>query len=387
MKTVDRQSRVASVDALRGLVMIIMALDHTRDFFHADAMLYQPEDLSRTNVILFFTRWVTHICAPTFMFTAGLGAFFWLKRSGKTTIQLSRFLWTRGLWLMLLEVTVLRFAMSFGLFSGPVLLTVLWALGLSMIVLGFLIWLPIRLIAVFSILVIVLQHLLDKVPIEKFGSAEWLWHIVRQPGMVDAGGIIVIVAYTLVAWFAVMALGFSAGPLMLEEERQRRRTLVYIGLGLIVAFLVIRGINVYGDPVPWSTKVPGMTILSFLKCNKYPPSLDFLLMTLGPALILLAWLDGMRCSIQSADRLWTCTALLFHPAHDACSRADDSGGSREVREDWVSLHPRAFDRWLSKTLSRELRLSVVARLRHVGSGCRPHVPALSLVFTSQGTTP
>ena len=212
MKTVDRQSRVASVDALRGLVMIIMALDHTRDFFHADAMLYQPEDLTRTNVILFFTRWVTHICAPVFMFTAGLGAFFWLKRSERTTIQLSRFLWTRGLWLMLLEVTVLRFAMSFGLFSGPVLLTVLWALGLSMIVLGFLIWFPIRLIACLQYPVIVLQHLLDRVPIEKFGSRSGSGAYCASSGMIDAGGIIVIVAYTLVAWFAVMALGFSAGP-------------------------------------------------------------------------------------------------------------------------------------------------------------------------------
>jgi uncharacterized membrane protein len=302
--------------------MIIMALDHTRDFFHADAMLYQPEDLTRTNVILFFTRWVTHICAPVFMFTAGVGAFFWLKRSERTTIQLSRFLWTRGLWLMLLEVTVLRFAMSFGLFSGPVLLTVLWALGLSMIVLGFLIWLPIRVIAVFSILVIVLQHLLDKVlPIEKFGSAEWLWHIVRQPGMFEVGGIVVIVAYTLVAWFAVMALGFSAGPLMLKEENERRRTLIYIGLGLIVAFLVIRGVNVYGDPVPWSTKVPGMTILSFLRCNKYPPSLDFLLMTLGPALLLLDWLDGMRFSRTNPLIVFGRVPLFYFILHMALAHA------------------------------------------------------------------
>jgi uncharacterized membrane protein len=272
--------------------MIIMALDHVRDFFHADAMVYQPEDLTRTNVILFLTRWVTHICAPTFMFTAGLGAFFWLKR-GRTRSQLSRFLWTRGLWLMFLELTAVRFAMSFALFSGPVLVTVLWALGLSMIVLGFLIWLPLPVIAVFSILVIVLQQLIDKaLPIEKFGSAEWLWHIVRQPGMFEARGAVIIVGYTLVAWFAVMALGYCAGPLMMEREDERRRKLIYTGLGLIVAFFVIRGINVYGDPVPWSTKFPGMTILSFLRCNKYPPSLDFLLMTLGPALLLLAWFDG-----------------------------------------------------------------------------------------------
>jgi uncharacterized membrane protein len=230
------------------------------------------------------------------MFTAGMGSFFWLKRSGKTNIQLSRFLWTRGLWLMLLEITVLRFTMSFGLFSGPVLLTVLWALGLSMIVLGFLIWLPIRVIAVFSILVIVLQHLLDRVPIEKFGSAEWLWHIVRQPGMVDAGGIIVIVAYTLVAWFAVMALGFSAGPLMLKEESERRRTLVYIGRWF--------DCRIPGDPWHQCLWRPGSVVDEgagnddplLSQVQQVSALARFLVDDSGPALLLLAWLDGMRFS-------------------------------------------------------------------------------------------
>src|SRR6266581_130646 len=129
------KARVPSVDALRGLVMIIMALDHTRDFFHQGAMSFQPEDLTRTTAALFFTRWITHICAPVFMFTAGLGAFFWLAR-GRTTNQLSSFLWKRGLWLVVLELTVLRFALNFSLLNGAVLLTILWALGWSMVALG-----------------------------------------------------------------------------------------------------------------------------------------------------------------------------------------------------------------------------------------------------------
>jgi len=295
-----RKSRIMSVDALRGLVMIIMALDHTRDFFHAGAMVFQPEDLTRTTVPLFFTRWITHICAPVFMFTAGLGAFFRLGR-GRTTSQLARFLWSRGLWLMFLDLTVIRLAMNFSLFSGPVLLNVLWALGLSMVVLGFLVWLPVRVLAGLSIVTIALHNLAD--PIfsgEMKGAGTWVWHILHQPGMLRASHTTVIVAYTLVPWAAVMAAGFCFGKWMNAEEPLRRRRIAYTGIALIALFLLIRGINVYGDAVPWSTKVPGMAVLSFLKCTKYPPSLDFLLMTLGPALLLLAWFD-----LKTPDRKTT----------------------------------------------------------------------------------
>lgn len=286
-----RKSRIMSVDALRGLVMIIMALDHTRDFFHASAMVFQPEDLTRTTVPLFFTRWITHICAPVFMFTAGLGAFFRLGR-GRTTGELARFLWSRGLWLMFLELTVLRLAMNFSFFSGPVLLNVLWALGLSMVVLGFLVWLPIRVLAGLSILTIALHNLADPIFSGKVtGAGTWLWHILHQPGMVRASHVTVIVAYTLVPWAAVMAAGFCFGKWMSADDSLRRRRMAITGIAMIALFLVIRGFNVYGDPVPWSTKVAGMTVLSFLRCTKYPPSLDFLLMTLGPALLLLAWFD------------------------------------------------------------------------------------------------
>lgn len=282
-----------SVDALRGLVMIIMALDHTRDFFHAGAMVFQPEDLTRTTTAVFLTRWVTHICAPVFMFTAGLGAFFRLSR-GRTTGDLARFLWTRGVWLAVLDLTVLRLAMNFNLFSGPILLNVLWALGLSMVVLGFLVWIPVRFLAGLTILTIVLHNLADRILIfEMTGTRTWVWHVLHQPGMVRLGQSTIIVAYTLVPWIAVMAAGFCFGQWMKAEDSLRHKRILYTGIALTVAFLVLRGINMYGDPVPWSSQAQGMTVLSFLKCTKYPPSLDFLLMTLGPALMLLAWMDRL----------------------------------------------------------------------------------------------
>lgn len=290
---VASKSRVQSVDALRGLVMIIMALDHVRDFFHTGAMTFQPDDLTRTTAALFFTRWVTHFCAPVFMFTAGLGAFFWLGR-GRTKRQLTEFLWKRGLWLVLLELTAVRFAMTFSLTSGLVMITVLWALGWSMVILGLVVHLPVRILAVLSISVIVLHNLADPVTASQFGSAAWIWNLIHQPGIIRIGETAVFIAYPLVPWVAVMAAGFCFGQIAAFDPPQRRRYMTRIGLGLTIAFFIIRSINIYGDPQPWSSRIPGMTMLSFLRCSKYPPSLDFLLMTLGPAILLLSWLERFK---------------------------------------------------------------------------------------------
>jgi uncharacterized membrane protein len=290
---VASKSRVQSVDALRGLVMIIMALDHVRDFFHTGAMTFQPDDLTRTTAALFFTRWVTHFCAPVFMFTAGVGAFFWLGR-GRTKRQLTEFLWKRGLWLVLLELTAVRFAMTFSLTSGLVMITVLWALGWSMVILGLVVYLPVHVLAVLSISVIVLHNLADPVTASQFGSAAWVWNLIHQPGIIRIGETAVFIAYPLVPWVAVMAAGFCFGQIAAFDPPQRRRYMTRIGLGLTIVFFIIRGINVYGDPQPWSSRIPGMTMLSFLRCSKYPPSLDFLLMTLGPAILLLSWLERFK---------------------------------------------------------------------------------------------
>jgi uncharacterized membrane protein len=284
--------RVDAIDALRGAVMIVMALDHVRDFVHRGAMSASPTDLATTTPVLFLTRWVTHLCAPTFMLTAGLGAFLWWQR-GRTRTQLSVFLLCRGAWLMLLEVTVMRVAYDFDLVSrDPVFLLVLWVLGLCMVGLAALVWLPIPALATLSLAVIVLHNGLDGVTADRFGSAAGVWNLLHQPGAFLIAWTPVIVGYPLIPWLAVMALGFCAGPLFLMERQRRRRLLVTIGAAAIVWFIAERAINGYGDPVPWATQSsPVYTVLSFLNTTKYPPSLDFLLMTLGPALLALAWLD------------------------------------------------------------------------------------------------
>jgi len=290
-----RAKRVKAIDALRGAIMIVMALDHVRDFIHRAAMSSSPTDLARTTPVLFFTRWVTHFCAPGFMFTAGLGAFLWWQH-GRTRKELSTFLATRGLWLVVLELTIMRLAYDFDVsLDHPFFLLVLWVLGLCMMALAALVWIPERWLAVLSVGVIALHNLLDGVNAARFGSMAPLWSLIHQPGAFRVAGKVAIVGYPLVPWVAVMALGFCAGRILLMAPALRQRRLIAIGSALTAAFLVLRALNVYGDPVPWSLQpMPGFTALSFLNTTKYPPSLAFLLMTLGPLLIALALFDRAR---------------------------------------------------------------------------------------------
>jgi uncharacterized membrane protein len=314
--------RVPAIDAVRGAVMILMALDHVRDFIHRGAMSYSPTDLTQTTPLVFFTRWVTHVCAPTFMLLAGVGAFLWWHGK-RTKGQLSAFLFTRGLWLVVLELTLMRLACYFDVsLKYPILLLVLWALGVSMIVLAFLIWLPIRALAVLSIAVITLHNLLDGVNAAQFGPAAWAWQLLHQPGGFPLAGVTVIVGYPLVPWVAVMALGFCLGPLFLRDRAVRRRYLTGIGAAAILAFVLIRTLNVYGDPQPWTVQSsPTYTVLSFLNTTKYPPSLAFLLMALGPSFLALAWFDRPGLKPSNPLVVFGRVPLLYFVAHFYAARA------------------------------------------------------------------
>ena len=299
MESAAAPSRIQSVDALRGAIIILMALDHVRDFTSAAAMAFSPTDLSRTSAAIFFTRWITHFCAPVFAFTAGIGAFFWYQH-GRTLAQLSRFLLTRGLWLVFLELTVLRFIFFFQWnWSGaPFILTVFWMLGLCMVVLTALVHLPVRILAPLSLLMIAAHNLFDPVTPERFGRFAFLWDILHQQAVFPFHGALFVVAYPLVPWVAVMAAGFCFGRLLQWDAEQRHRFLIRLGLALTLGFLILRAWNHYGDPVKWSHQPTALfTLLSFFNATKYPPSLIFLLMTLGPALIALVFLD--RCKFSA----------------------------------------------------------------------------------------
>ncbi len=314
--------RILAMDALRGAIMILMALDHTRDFLHSAAMSFSPTDLSRTTAPIFFTRWITHFCAPVFAFTAGIGAFFWARRRTKT--QLSRFLLTRGLWLMLLEVTVLRFIFMLEIrFGGKlVILTVLWMLGLCMVVMAALVHLPARGLLGMSLAVIAAHNLLDSVRAASFGRAAWLWDILHQQGVFPVDGAKVLVAYPLVPWFAVLTAGYCLGPVLQWEPARRQRFLVRLGLVLTAAFILLRALNFYGDPAPWSRQPSALfTVLSFMNCTKYPPSLEFLLMTLGPSLLAMGWLEPLRLSAANPAIVFGRVPFFFFLLHLAVIHA------------------------------------------------------------------
>ncbi len=284
--------RVTAVDALRGLVMIIMALDHTREFLHVDAMSFSADNLARTTPILFLTRWVTHICAPVFLATAGMAAGLRLARGGSKA-ELSRYLVTRGLWLIAVELLVMRLAMNFTLdLRYPVFLIILWALGWSMVALAGLIHFSARVVGIIGLAIIVGHNTLDGVAASSFGPLAWLWHVLHQPGLITIGAVSAIAGYPVLPWIGVMALGFWAAGIYAWPAGRRERALRIAGVGAVAGFVVLRTLNGYGDPTPWTPQAtPVMTTVSFFNTAKYPPSLIFLLMTLGPAALLLAWLE------------------------------------------------------------------------------------------------
>lgn len=297
-------SRIQAVDALRGAIMILMAIDHIRDYVARSAQQFLPTDLTRTTPAIFFTRWITHFCAPVFMLTAGLGAYFWMTRGHHSKSELSRLLISRGIWLIVLEVTILRliFFSEISFTANPVILIILWAIGISMIALAGLIYLPMRVIAAVSIAIIALHNLLDHVSAERFGRAAWIWDILHQQNVFAFHGINFVSAYPVLPWIAVMAGGYCLGTVFELDAHRRRSFLVRMGLALAAAFVVVRAVNVYGDPLRWSYKAsPVLTVLSFLNVTKYPPSLDFLLMTLGPAMVALAWLE--KCNFHFTNPL------------------------------------------------------------------------------------
>ncbi len=281
--------RLDSVDLLRGLIVVIMALDHVRDFFGGVGV--DPTDLATTTPALFFTRWVTHICAPVFFLLTGTGAWFSAKRRGAA--GLSRHLLIRGLWLVLLEVTVVRFGLQFNLDYKVTIVTVLWALGWSMVALALLSRLPVGWIAGVGGVMVLGHNLLDGVQAQQFGAWAPLWSVLHAPGLLYlTPGHLGIVAYPLIPWIGVTALGYALGSVLDRPQEERIRVLRMAGAALVVGFLLLRLVNVYGDPRPWEYRDLGvMTLVSFLDLTKYPPSLLFLAMTLGPALFLLAWFD------------------------------------------------------------------------------------------------
>lgn len=300
--------RIESLDRLRGIVIALMVLDHVRDFIHVSGYAFNPLDPQHTTVLLYVTRWVTHFCAPTFVFLAGVST--WLQRArGKELRALAWLLLTRGLWLILLENTVIAFGWAFTL---PSLFfeQVIWAIGWGMVALSALVWLP-RAAVLGSGLAIVLGHnLLDGVQPEQLGELATLWKFLQVTTVVQAGSVPILIAYPVMPWAGLLLLGYGLGPLFLLDPMKRDRTLIRIGLALIAVFLLLRGFNLYGDPGRWQPQgTLRDTLMVFFDVNKYPPSLLYVCATLGPALVALPMIARMRA--MPARFLQTLGAVPF----------------------------------------------------------------------------
>jgi uncharacterized membrane protein len=300
------RARNDAVDLLRGLVMVVMALDHVRDFFSNH--VGDPTDIATTTPGLFFTRWVTHFCAPVFVFLAGAGAYLAGAR-GKPPRALARFLVTRGAWLIFVELTLVRWGWLFDVAYRVAVLQVIWALGVSMIVLAGLVFSPVRAVAAFGLALVVGHDLLDGIHAADLGRWSWLWTLLHERGFLSPAGRVLNVVYPIIPWPGVMALGYAAGTILVRPAPERRRLLLRLGAAVTLAFVVVRALDGYGDPHPWSAqRSPLFTLFSFLACSKYPPSLDYLLMTLGPALLFLGAADRL---LDGASPRWARPFVIF----------------------------------------------------------------------------
>ena len=282
--------RIDAIDWLRGAVMVLMALDHVREFFWFG--LVNPQNPATASPALFFTRWITHFCAPTFVLLAGAGAYLYGAR-GRARSALAWFLLSRGVWLVLLEFTIVRWSSLFNFDYRFTFGQVIWAIGGSMVLLSGLVWLPTGVIGVIGAAIIATHNLLDGVSAEQVGAPEWLWTLLfRQKSIVIAPGYVYFNVYPLWAWFGVLCAGYGLGPILQLDRGRRRLILLGLGVALTAAFVALRALHLYGDPRPWTVQKDSLrTVMAFLACTKYPPSLQFLLMTLGPALIVLAAVD------------------------------------------------------------------------------------------------
>jgi len=324
--TISR-NRIQSIDVLRGIVMVIMALDHVRDFFFkADvsgggaSVALDPTNLATTTPALFFTRWITHFCAPTFLFLSGTSVF--LMGQTKTKSELSLFLIKRGFWLVLVELFIITLAWTFNPFYNLFILQVIWAIGISMILFGLIIQLPFWFIFFLGFVIVFGHNLLDYPGINKNLKGGWLADLVYFSNFsvyTISKNHLFLIVYAFLPWWGVMMLGYCFGKLYGKtfDAMRRRKMLLMMGTGLIFLFIIIRLLKGYGDPFPMSQQPRGtvFTVLSFFNVNKYPPSLAFLSMTLGAAMLLLMFLENIRNNVTDFFRIYGRVPMLYYILH------------------------------------------------------------------------
>ncbi|MGN6354900.1 MAG: DUF1624 domain-containing protein [Parafilimonas sp.] len=312
------KQRIQSIDILRGIVMLIMALDHTRDFFHVTAMTDDPLNFNTTTPLLFFTRWITHFCAPAFVFLSGTSAFLAGRRKSKK--ELSTFLMKRGLWLLIVEIVIMSLIFSFNPLYNIIFLQVIWVIGWSMILLGLLVRTSTKLIIITGAVLFFGHNILDYVQLPKQGPGHVLWSVLFTAfgTMFKYGETrFILDLYAILPWTGVMFLGYGFGKLYQQpDDVKRKKTILSIGFAVIIFFIVLRYINQYGDPSHWSKQKNSLyTFLSFLNTSKYPPSLCYLCMTLGPVIVLLALTETVQNKFARFAGMYGRVPFFYYVLH------------------------------------------------------------------------
>jgi uncharacterized membrane protein len=318
-------NRIRSIDIVRGLVMIIMALDHTRDLIHISSLTQQPTDLATTTPALFFTRWITHLCAPTFVFLSGTSAFISIRNRNNLAAT-RRFLLTRGLWLILLEFTLVNFGIWFDLHFNVFLFDVIATIGVGFLVLSLLLKASTRTIAIIGIAIIFLHGLAPLVPLQGTSAFKKVLMPLFGPTAYPlGGGRLFVMGYPPIPWLGILLTGFAAGTLFERSVAARKPLFLKLGLSAIALFLLLRWVNIYGDPAPWHTQKTGvLTLLSFLNVSKYPPSLCFTLAMLGLMFLLLSVSEGIENKLTRIATVYGKVPLFYFLVH------------------WYIIHPIMF---------------------------------------------
>lgn len=312
------KTRIESIDVLRGIVMVIMALDHTRDLFQSTAWTDDPLNLATTTPALYFTRWITHFCAPIFVLLSGTSIY--LQSLRKSKAELSSFLLKRGLWLVVAEVLIVSLGISF-LPYNFILLQVIWAIGVSMVLMAVVIRLPFRAILLIGLVIVLGHNALDYIEAAPDFKSNFWWELLHHSQdavFFYAENRVVAIGYPLFPWPGVMMLGYCLGRLFSSNfpAEKRRQWLVSLGVGLLLAFVILRFVNVYGDPYSWSVQKDGFTtFMSFMKVYKYPPSLLYLCVTIGPGLLALAGLENVRNGFTNILKTYGRTAFFYYLIH------------------------------------------------------------------------
>lgn len=289
-----KSRRIESIDLLRGFIIVIMALDHVRDYFHGYSYLHDPTDLQHTSVPIFLTRWITHFCAPVFTMLAGVSACLYGMKNNRST--LSVFLFTRGLWLVILELVYVTLAWTFNPHYPAFILQVIWALGISMMALALLIHLPRAVLLFLGLLLVFGHNLLDGIHSTGQSVSSLIWSFLHEPNFAGypLGPFNLIIGYPVIPYIGIISIGYCLGSLYAPnaDAAYRKKILRNTGIGAILLFIIFRFINQYGDTAHWSGQKNFLfTVFSFVNVTKYPPSMLFILMTLGPALVFLAYAE------------------------------------------------------------------------------------------------